>query len=103
MRLLAALCLSTALAAPAFAATPEGVTQHYADMALATYQDSLTTAQALQQAICCRTFCKCGVLRAKTQEAFAIARVIELACRRMPFHPQNKGSRSAPCMRKPGI
>lgn len=51
MRLLTALCLSTALAAPAFAATPEEVTQHYADLALAGYQDSLTTAQALQQAV----------------------------------------------------
>lgn len=54
MRLLSALCLSTALAAlaaPAFAATPEEVTQHYADLALAGYQDSLTTAQALQQAV----------------------------------------------------
>ena len=51
MRLLSALCLTTALAAPALAATPEEVTQHYADIALAGYQDSLTTAQALQQAV----------------------------------------------------
>jgi putative iron-regulated protein len=51
MRLLAALVLSTALAAPALAATPEEVTKTYADIALAGYQDSLTTAQALQVAV----------------------------------------------------
>ena len=47
MRLLSVLALSTALASPVLAATPEEVTQHYADIALAGYQDSLTTAQAL--------------------------------------------------------
>ena len=51
MRLLAAFALTTALSAPALAATPEAVTAHYADIALAGYQDSLTTAQALQQAV----------------------------------------------------
>jgi putative iron-regulated protein len=51
MRLLAALALSTALAAPAIAATPEEVTRTYADLALAGYQDSLSTAQALQVAV----------------------------------------------------
>lgn len=51
MRLFSALALSTALAAPAFAVTPEEVTRHYADLALAGYQDSLTTATALQQAV----------------------------------------------------
>jgi putative iron-regulated protein len=51
MRLLAALALSTALSAPAIAATPEEVTAHYADLAFASYQDSLTTAQALQLAV----------------------------------------------------
>ncbi len=51
MRLLAALALSTALAAPTIAATPEEVTQTYADLALAGYQDSLSTAQALQVAV----------------------------------------------------
>ncbi|MEO1988365.1 MAG: imelysin family protein [Martelella sp.] len=41
------------LAAPAFAAdvTPEAVVKHYADVALAKYQDSLTTAKALDEAI----------------------------------------------------
>jgi putative iron-regulated protein len=38
-------------ASPVLAATPEEVTDHYADLALAGYQDSLTTAQALQQAV----------------------------------------------------
>ncbi|MCU0903592.1 MAG: peptidase [Tabrizicola sp.] len=48
MRLLSLLLLS---AAPAVAATPEEVTRHYADLALAGYQDSLATATALQSAI----------------------------------------------------
>ncbi len=48
MRLVALLLVTTT---PAFAATPEEVTTHYADLALATYQDSLTTAQALQTAV----------------------------------------------------
>ncbi|MFM7442650.1 MAG: imelysin family protein [Tabrizicola sp.] len=48
MRLTALLLLS---ATPSLAATPEEVTTHYADMALATYQDSLTTAQALKSAV----------------------------------------------------
>ena len=48
MRFLTALLLT---ATPALAATPEEVTQHYADLAQATYQDSLTTAQALQAAV----------------------------------------------------
>jgi putative iron-regulated protein len=51
MRLLAVLALSTALSAPAFAVTPDEVTAHYADLALATYEDSLTTAQELQAAV----------------------------------------------------
>lgn len=48
MRLILALLLT---ASPSLAATPEEVTQHYADMAEAAYQDSLTTAQTLQQAV----------------------------------------------------
>jgi putative iron-regulated protein len=46
---LTALLLSTAL--PAQAATPEAVVETYADIALAKYEDSLATAQALQQAV----------------------------------------------------
>ena len=51
MRLIAALALSTALSAPAFAATPEEVTKTYADLAQAGYEDSLSTAKALQIAV----------------------------------------------------
>ena len=75
MRLLSALCLSTALAAPAFAATPEDVTQHYADMALATYQDSLTTAQALQQAVAALVANPSDETLAAAREAWKAARV----------------------------
>jgi putative iron-regulated protein len=46
-----ALLLSTALAAPALAATPDEVAKTYADIAEATYTDSLTTAQDLQKAV----------------------------------------------------
>jgi putative iron-regulated protein len=45
------LSLLLVTASPVLAATPEEVTDHYADLALAGYQDSLTTAQALQQAV----------------------------------------------------
>jgi len=48
MRLFTTLLLT---ATPTLAATPEEVTQHYADLALAGYEDSLTTATALQQAV----------------------------------------------------
>jgi putative iron-regulated protein len=48
---LAALALSTALAAPSLAATPAEVAKTYADIALAGYEDSLTTAKTLQVAV----------------------------------------------------
>ncbi len=51
MRLIAALALSTALSAPAIAATPEEVIKTYADLAQAGFEDSLSTAQALQTAV----------------------------------------------------
>ncbi len=51
MRLLTALVLSTTISAPALATTPEEVIKTYADIALAGYDDSLTTAQALQTAV----------------------------------------------------
>jgi len=41
----------------------------------------LASHRRLQQAACCRTFCKCGVLRTKTQEAFAIGCLSKLAFR----------------------
>jgi putative iron-regulated protein len=75
MRLLAALCLSTALAAPALAATPEEVTQHYADLALAGYQDSLTTAQALQTAVAALIATPSDETLAAAREAWKAARV----------------------------
>lgn len=48
MRVLSLLLLT---AAPALAATPDEVTTHYADLAQAGYEDSLTTAKALQVAV----------------------------------------------------
>jgi putative iron-regulated protein len=51
MRILAALALTTALSAPALATTPDDVVKTYADIALAGYEDSLTTAKELQQAV----------------------------------------------------
>ena len=52
-RLMAGLVFATALCAPAAAAdvTPEAVVAHYADIALAKYEDSLTTAKALDEAV----------------------------------------------------
>ena len=75
MRLLAALCLSTVLATPALAATPEEVTQHYADLALAGYQDSLTTAQALQTAVAALIATPSDETLAAAREAWKDARV----------------------------
>jgi putative iron-regulated protein len=74
MRLFAALALSTALAAPALAATPEEVTRTYADLALATYQDSLTTAQGLQAAVA-------ALIAKPSEEALQAARAAWLAAR----------------------
>lgn len=51
MCLLAALALSTALAAPALTATPDEIARTCADLTLATFQDSLTTAEGLQRAV----------------------------------------------------
>ena len=75
MRLHAALCFSTALAAPAFAATPEEVTEHYADLALATYQDSLTTATALQTAVAALIATPTDETLLAAREAWKAARV----------------------------
>ncbi|GAB1477909.1 imelysin family protein [Paracoccaceae bacterium] len=50
-RLASALILLPGLSAPALAADPAAVLSHYADLAEATYGDSLTTAQALKQAV----------------------------------------------------
>ncbi|MDR5652521.1 imelysin family protein [Ruixingdingia sedimenti] len=51
-RFLAASLMTTALTAtPLLAAEPAGVVKTYADIAAATYEDSLTTARALQAAV----------------------------------------------------
>ena len=50
LSLIAALT-TTALATPLFAATPEEVAETYANIAAASYGDSLATAQALQAAV----------------------------------------------------
>ncbi|NJS37712.1 MAG: peptidase [Rhodobacteraceae bacterium] len=70
----ALLLLTSALATPSFAATPEAVTQTYADIALATYQDSLTTAQSLQTAVS-------ALIAAPSDETLAAARSAWLAAR----------------------
>lgn len=74
MRALAFLSLTSALCAPALAATPEDVTKTYADIALATYQDSLTTAQALQQAVA-------ALVASPSDETLAAAKTAWLAAR----------------------
>ena len=74
MRLLAALALSTALAARALAATPEEVTRTYADIALAGYEDSLTTARALQSAVA-------ALIATPSEETLQAARQAWLAAR----------------------
>jgi putative iron-regulated protein len=71
---IALFLLSTALAAPAFAATPEEVTQTYANIALATYQDSLATAQTLQSAIA-------ALVANPSHETLAAAKTAWLAAR----------------------
>ena len=72
MRLLTALLLT---ATPALAATPEEVTQHYANLALASYQDSLTTAQALQQAVAALTANPSDATLEAARDAWKAARV----------------------------
>jgi putative iron-regulated protein len=74
MRRLAVLALTTTLAAPVLAATPEEVTAHYADLALAGYQDSLTTARSLQTAVG-------NLVASPSDETLAAARAAWLAAR----------------------
>ena len=52
-KLMAGMALAAAATAPAAAAdvTPEAVVKNYADIALAKYEDSLTTAKALDEAV----------------------------------------------------
>jgi putative iron-regulated protein len=72
MRLLPALLIT---AAPAFAATPEEVTHHYADLAQAAYQDSLTTAEALQLAVAALISTPSDATLAAARDAWKAARV----------------------------
>ncbi len=72
MRLLS-LFLFTAT--PALAASPQEVTQHYADLALATYEDSLTTATALQQAVAALTASPSDATLQAARDAWKAARV----------------------------
>ncbi len=74
MRFASLLLLTTALATPAFTATPQEVTQTYANIALATYQDSLITAQALQTAIA-------DLIAAPSDDTLTAARTAWLAAR----------------------
>ena len=74
MRFASLILLTTALATPAFTATPQEVTQTYANIALATYQDSLTTAQALQTAIA-------DLIAAPSDDTLTAARTAWLAAR----------------------
>jgi putative iron-regulated protein len=72
MRLLSALLLT---ATPALSATPEEVTRHYADLALAGYQDSLTTAEALQQAVAALVATPSDATLQAARDAWKAARV----------------------------
>jgi putative iron-regulated protein len=74
MRRLAALALSTALAAPAIAATPEEVTQNYANLAFAGYEDSLATARTLQASVAL-------LVATPSEETLTAARTAWLAAR----------------------
>jgi putative iron-regulated protein len=70
-----ALSLLILTATPALAATPEEVTQHYADLALATYTDSLTTAQTLQLAVAALTANPSDATLQAARDAWKAARV----------------------------
>jgi putative iron-regulated protein len=74
MRLLSAFLFTSALASPIMAATPGEVTATYADIALAKYQDSLTTARALQDAVA-------ALVAAPSDETLQAARQAWLAAR----------------------
>jgi putative iron-regulated protein len=71
MRYLAVLAL---LATPVPAATPEEVTQTYADIALAKYQDSLTAARTLQVAVA-------TLITSPSEDSLQAARTAWLAAR----------------------
>ncbi|WP_295078475.1 imelysin family protein [Tabrizicola sp.] len=72
MRLFSLLLLT---ATPTLAASPQEVTEHYADLALATYEDSLTTATALQQAVAALTASPSDATLQAARDAWKAARV----------------------------
>ncbi|MES2813703.1 MAG: imelysin family protein [Pseudomonadota bacterium] len=72
MRLFSLLLLT---ATPTLAASPQEVTEHYADLALATYEDSLTTATALQQAVAALTTSPSDATLQAARDAWKAARV----------------------------
>ena len=72
--LFAAFATTTLTALPGFAATPAEVMTTYADIAEATYADSLTTAQALQVAVD-------AFLAAPSEDTLQAARLAWLAAR----------------------
>ena len=76
-RLASALCLLPGLSAPALAADPAAVLTHYADLAQATYGDSLTMAQALQRAV--------ATLVAEPSEANLLAARTAWLAARVPY------------------
>jgi len=55
---LVALALASALGAPVFATTPDKVVRTCADIALASHEDSLTTARTLQVAVAKLPICR---------------------------------------------
>jgi putative iron-regulated protein len=68
----AALC---SVALPAFAVTPDAVVANYADIAAAKYEDSLTTARALQTAVNAFVAAPSDALLQAAKEAWFAARV----------------------------
>ena len=72
--LIAAFATTTLTALPGFAATPAEVMTTYADIAEATYADSLTTAQALQVAVD-------AFIAAPSEDTLQAARLAWLAAR----------------------
>ncbi|TKT69342.1 imelysin family protein [Aquamicrobium sp. LC103] len=74
VQIAAAGIAAVTLALPAFAVEPEDVLQTYSDIALATYEDSLTTAKALDAAVK-------ALVASPSQETLSAAREAWLAAR----------------------
>jgi putative iron-regulated protein len=74
MKLMLAAALCT-VALPAFATTPDAVVTTYADIAAAKYQDSLTTAKALQAAVNAFVAAPSDATLQATKDAWLAARI----------------------------